>query len=364
VGGKIKFSSPQLDIRDRTIRSYMTIKYGLILLSVACSFTHAQTKLAPGEQPQITVDSKGIIRLVYGETDKIFFAMSSDNGKSFNTPQLVSQVNEMHLGMTRGPQLATSTDYSLVTAMDKKGNIHAFKQNHKSGKWKKIGNVNDLGGSAPEGLMSIAADESNNFYAVWLDLREDRKNNICFASLKDSRWTKNKFAYKSPESHVCECCKPSIAAKGKTVTIMFRNWLMGSRDLYLITSSNNGTTFSNAQKLGDGTWQLKGCPMDGGGLSIDSHNQIHTAWQRDGSVFYSLPGKPEQKVGEGRHVRLTGSIITWEAGSGLILKKLGHSQEEIGEGTALEIYELKDKSILAVWEKDDQIIFTKIEAKL
>lgn len=209
----------------------------------------------------MTVDSKGKIRLVYGENDKIFFSSSTDNGLTFSTPQLVAQVNEMHLGMTRGPQLATSADYSLVTAMDKKGNIHAFKQNHKSGKWEKIGNVNNVDGSAPEGLMSIAANENNNFFAVWLDLREERRNNICFAALSDSKWT-NSFAYKSPESHVCECCKPSIAAKGKTVTIMFRNWLMGSRDLYLITSSDNGATFSSAQKLGTGTWPLKGCPME------------------------------------------------------------------------------------------------------
>ncbi|HMG93869.1 MAG TPA: hypothetical protein VK589_27610 [Chryseolinea sp.] len=338
----------------------MKPKYIFILLTITYSFTNAQTKLANGEQPRITVDAKGIIRLVYGEKDNIFLSTSSDNGKTFSTPQLVAQVSEMHLGMTRGPQLATSADYSIVTAMDKKGNIHAFKQNHKSGKWAKIGNVNDFDGSAPEGLMSIAADENNNFYAVWLDLRQDRQNNICFASLKDSKWTTNTFAYKSAESHVCECCKPSIAADGKTITIMFRNWLMGSRDLYLITSSNNGATFSKAQKLGNGTWPLKGCPMDGGGLFIDSHNQIHTAWQRDGSVFYSLPGKPEQKVGEGRHVGLSGSIITWESGSDLILKKPDHAQEKIGDGTSLEIQELKDKSILAVWEKDDQIVFKKI----
>jgi hypothetical protein len=338
----------------------MKLKYLFILLTIVSSLTNGQTKLAKGLQPQITVDAKGEIRVVFGENDKIFFSTSSDNGLTFSTPEFVAQVNEMHLGMTRGPQLATSTDYSLVTAMDKKGNIHAFKQNHKSGKWEKIGNVNDFDGSAPEGLMSIAADKNNNFYAVWLDLREERKNNVCYASLKDKKWTTNKFAYKSPESHVCECCKPSIAAKGNTITMMFRNWLMGSRDLYLITSTNNGATFSSAQKLGDGTWPLKGCPMDGGGISIDSHNQIHTAWQRDGNVFYSLPGKPEQKVGEGRHVGLTGSIITWESGSDLMLKKPEHEQVKIGEGTALEIYELKDKSILAVWEKDEQIVFKRL----
>lgn len=322
--------------------------------------TNAQTNLASGEQPQITVDTKGIIRLVYGDKNNIYFSTSTDNGKTFNSPVLVGQVAEMHLGMTRGPQLATSNEYSVVTAMDKKGNIHAFRQTHKTGKWEKISNVNDAEGSAPEGLMSISADENNTFYAVWLDLREDKKNNICFASLKDNKWTLNKFAYKSPESHVCECCKPSIVAKGKTVSIMFRNWLKGSRDLYLITSSNGGQSFSDAQKLGKGTWPLKGCPMDGGGLSIDSKNQIHTAWQREGIVYYTDPGQAEQKLGEGRQVNITGNIITWEKGSDLILKRWNTNEQKIGEGTALKVYEFKDKSILAVWEKDDLIVFKKI----
>ena len=100
--------------------------------------------------------------------------------------------------------------------------------------------------------------------------------------------------------------------------------------------------------------------MDGGGLSIDSKNQIHTAWQREGIVYYTDPGQAEQKLGEGRQVNIAGNIITWQKGADLILKKWNSSEQKIGEGTALRVYEFKDKSILAVWEKDDQILFKKI----
>jgi hypothetical protein len=321
----------------------------------------AQTLLAKGEQPQMTVDSQGLIRLIFGESDKIYFATSTNRGSSFSKPIVIGEVTGMHLGMTRGPQLATSKDLSVVTAMDKEGDIHSFILNHKTGKWEKSGKVNDKDGSAPEGLMSVAADENNNFYAVWLDLRNERKNNICFSSLKNKKWLANKFAYTSPESHVCECCKPSIEAKGSTVSIMFRNWLKGSRDLYLTTSKDGGKTFSKAQKLGNGTWPLKGCPMDGGGLSIDKNDQISTAWQRDGIVYYTLPGKAEEKIAEGRHVGLSGDIISWEKGSEILMRKLSGAQQTVGEGTGLQITELKDKSFLAVWEKDNQVVFKKIK---
>ena len=102
---------------------------------------------------------------------------------------------------------------------------------------------------------------------------------------------------------------------------MFRNWLVGSRDLYLTISKDKGKTFSMAQKLGQGTWPLKGCPMDGGGLSLNA-NTIETAWQREGVVYHVRPGQPEQKIGEGRRVGMKGNIVTWENGSDLMVHRL------------------------------------------
>jgi hypothetical protein len=323
---------------------------------------YSQTILAVGEQPQIAIDLKGTIRVVYGTSDKIFYSDSKDNGSSFTKPTLIAEVPGMHLGMTRGPQIACSKDYSVVTAMDKQGNIHSFMLDHKTGKWEKTGRVNDKEGSAPEGLMSITADDNNHFYAAWLDLRINRKNNISFASFEKKKWSANKFAYVSAEDHVCECCKPSITAKGKMVSIMFRNWLKGSRDLYLTTSTDGGKTFPEAQKLGNGTWPLKGCPMDGGGLSINSENQIHTAWQRTGVVYYTRPGQPEERIADGRHVSVNGNIITWEAGSDLMVKRINQPAQKLGTGTALQAILLNDSSILGVWEKDGQIVFTKIKS--
>jgi hypothetical protein len=333
----------------------------LLLFLFGFIAAYPQSKIGDGAQAQVALDDSGAIRLVYGKADAIYYSISSDNGKSFSAPVLMGRVNEMHLGMTRGPQLASSRDLSVVTAMDKKGNIHAFNLTHKTGKWQKMENVNDVDGSAPEGLMSISADDANNFYAVWLDLREERKNNICFSSFGGGRgWSQNQFVYKSPDGHVCECCKPSIAVNGNSISIMFRNWLRGSRDLYLITSDNKGERFSQAQKLGFGTWPLKGCPMDGGGLSIDSRKNIHTAWQRDGIVFYAEPGKPEQKIGEGRGVGVSGRLVHWQKGPSLVFKPFNGDEKKVGEGRGLKMLQLEDESIIAIWEKDDQIIYKKM----
>ncbi|HEU5145523.1 MAG TPA: hypothetical protein VFT90_02365, partial [Chryseosolibacter sp.] len=125
----------------------------------------------------------------------------------------------------------------------------------------------------------------------------------------------------------------------------------------VVSSENGGKDFGRAEKLGNGTWPLKGCPMDGGGLAIDSNNKIHTAWQRDGQIFYAQPGQPEQKIGEGRSVGLNGNVVTWQTGSDLMLHKIGGSTTKINQGTALKVYEFQNRRLLAVWEKENQILY-------
>jgi hypothetical protein len=343
------------------------ILLGIAFLAFISPSATEMTIIAAGEQPQISADNKGIIRVVFGRKDTIFCSTSGDQGATFSKPVVVATVPGMHLGMSRGPQLASSTNYSIITTMDKSGNIHCFRLDHVSNEWKNMGTVNDLKGSSPEGLMSIAADKNDNFYAVWLDTRTGNKNQIYFASCagKAAHWTKNALVYQSPDGHVCECCKPSISAQGSEVAIMFRNWLNGSRDLYLLQSMNMGKSFKGAQKLGMGTWKLNGCPMDGGGVFIDRSGSVHTVWQREGTVYYCMPGETETTIDKGRTCSITGTsgnvIMTMEKRDTLKLVKLPQKSEiTVGTGSFLKSIVLPDGKILCVWEHDNIIKFKKV----
>lgn len=329
--------------------------------------THtSESFLAAGRQPQVAVDPKGVARLVFGLKDTIYYTTSTDNGDTFSKPVAVGQINGLYLGMSMGPQIASSANYSIVTAIDKKGDIHSFTLDHSTGNWTKAAGVNDIPGSVPEGLMSIDADKNDNFYAVWLDVRDGKQNKILFASTTGGakEWTDNRIIYESPDKTVCECCKPSIEVKGSQITLMFRNWLNGSRDFYYTTSTNRGQEFSQPQKLGTGTWKLEGCPMDGGGIIVDDKNEIHTVWQREGKIFYAQPGKQEVQIGEGRNCRISGTsapVIAWKDGSELKVKFL-HSQKDtiIGAGSYIETADLADQKTLYVWENEGKIHFGKI----
>jgi Neuraminidase (sialidase) len=104
-----------------------------VSLSYQSAFT--QSKIGNGEQPQMSVDLKGTIRLVFGDKDKIFYSSSDDNGATFSKPVTIGEVTAMQLGMTRGPQIASSREYSIVTAMNKDGNITSLRLTHKTGMW-------------------------------------------------------------------------------------------------------------------------------------------------------------------------------------------------------------------------------------
>lgn len=249
------------------------------LIFITCFFISCKEKKAiakpdfvigNGQMPDIAKDESGKIHLVYGIGDSIMYTASSDNGQSFSQPSVVAVLPDMFSFAMRGPQIAVNKSGIIITACTTKGNIFSYYKDKEN--WKQGARVNDVDTIVKEGLMALGAD-GENVFGVWLDLRGNRRNKIYGVESNDGgkSWSKNIMVYTSPDTSVCPCCKPSVVMKGKTVYVMFRNWLQGNRDLYLIKSDNNGRSFSDAQKLGMGNWKLNACPMDGGGLELPEY---------------------------------------------------------------------------------------------
>lgn len=347
------------------MKSFLT--FAVILYSVAtCAGTQKTDQVVLGKQPNAAIDIKGIIRVTFGKGEQIYCMSSTNNGVSFSAPVLVGKLPGMHLGHTRGPQIASSKNYSMITAMDQAGNIHAYLLNHQTGGWKNSVNTNDINGSAPEGLMGLTADKEDNFYAVWLDTRLAQKNNIYLSKVNgNGKWSKNKLVYQSPEGHVCECCKPNIAFNAGKLVITFRNWLMGSRDIYYSASVDKGSTFAPPKKAGNGTWKLNACPMDGGGLSVSDKGLVSSAWQRNGEVFFWDENHQETKVASGRDVNMaqygSNPLIAWQAnGNVMVLNLIAHTTKDLGKGNSPKLYTLSSGRTLCVWEADDQVRYQSL----
>jgi hypothetical protein len=317
---------------------------------------YSQQIIAKGQMPAVTNDGQSVY-LVYGNGDSILFSASHDEGKSFSTPHLIHVLPGLAASHTRGPQIGVTSDGLLITACTNEGNVFSFALN-KTGTLVKQARVNDVDTMAKENLMSLSADGDKAF-AVWLDVRNGRNEIYGSISIDGGHaWSKNIRIYHSPDSSVCECCKPSVVLTGNNIYVMFRNWLDGNRDLYLITSTDGGKTFGDAEKLGTGSWPLKGCPMDGGGITVNK-NGVSTVWNREGKIYANTPGEPEVQIGEGRSCTITSvdgkKVYAWVQNKQVIYLDNNNKKHTLGNGQLPVLKAIDKNYAICIWENDQTI---------
>ena len=315
-----------------------------------------------GRAPSIISDDINVY-MVFALGDSILFCSSYDKGKSFSAPAVVTVLPELGLGGGRGPQIVSSKAQLIVAAADSKGNIYTFVKKKTVAGWKKGGRINDVADVAKEQFVSLASNNQGEVYAVWLDLRGDKKNKIMGASSRDagSTWSKNKIIYRSPEGTVCECCKPSVKMKNQLVVVMFRNLLQGNRDLHIIQSLDGGINFGKAQKLGEGSWKLNGCPMDGGGLVINNDNSIETVWRREGNIYRCEAGKKEEIITAGKQCVVAGnkgsSFIAFVKEGKVCYRPANGAKVELGTGAYPQLTSINKYSAFCAWEYDAKVYY-------
>jgi hypothetical protein len=316
-------------------------------------------------QPQLAVHAD-MVALTFGARHAIYFAASRDQGRSFSSPVKVAEGGMLALGRHRGPRIALTGKAVVISAIvgeqggGKDGDIVAFRSTDAGKTWSGRLKVSDAPGAGREGLHAMAGDARGRLLAVWLDLRSGKTE--LWGSLSTDHgatWSKNRLVYQSPESHICECCHPSaaIGADGR-FHVMWRNWLAGARDMYL-ASSADGATWTAAVKLGDGTWPLKACPMDGGGVSVAADGAVWTAWRREDRVFLSRPGAPEIELGRGKDPAIGDGVVAWSEGPRLWIQAHGSAPVLLAESGAY-VSLAKD---YAAWESKGAIVVQRVTAR-
>lgn len=335
--------------------------------SDAVVIASGKAELAP-KQPQAAVGTDGSVHIVYGIGDTVQYGRSVDGGATFEKPREAFRVPNMSLGMRRGPRIVKTESTIVVTAIGgqvgkgRDGDVLAWRSMDDGKTWQGPARVNDVADSAREGLHAMASGADGSIWCVWLDLR-DKKSEIYAAVSKDdgATWTANQCIYRSPDGSVCECCHPSVVVSGNNVHVMFRNSIGGNRDMYVTTSTDGGKSFSNARKLGSGTWQLDACPMDGGMLAVGPKGALATVWRRDGNVYAAAgDGSPEILLCPGQQPWIAGtsqgSVIVWTVGreGDLLVQSTstGESRKlaETARDPAITASANGDGPVIACWE--------------
>ncbi len=333
----------------------------MLTCGLPVSAIEGAVNLAPrGKQPRVAVSSQGLVAVVYGEGSEIFCRISKDGGATFAEATRVGAVPQLMLGMRRGPQVAAAGSSFVVTAIGKQGDLVAFRSADAGRSWTEPVTVNDRPTSAREGLHDLAAGDGGSVHVVWLDLRDEQTKLFGARSTDQGlTWAANRLVYQSPERSVCECCQPTIAADGRDeVVVMWRNLLAGARDMFLARSKDGGRSFGGAARLGTGSWLLKGCPMDGGGVAVSS-GRVATVWRREEILYAAEPGGEERSLGRGRNPVVAfssaGAIFAWQGPEGdIVLKKAGaDGPVTVGRGKFPSFGAAPGGPVVLAWEDPD-----------
>ena len=336
------------------------------------------------KQPQAVVAADGTVHLVYGVGDAVFYSQSTDGTETFSPPQEAFRVANLSLGMRRGPRIAVAGKAVVVTAIGgvqgkgRDGDLQAWRSTDGGTTWQGPVKVNDAADAAREGLHGMASGSDGSVWCVWLDLR-GKQSEVYASKSTDggATWSSNIRVYRSPDGSVCECCHPSVLVSDGAVHVMFRNSLAGNRDMYVTTSKDGGKTFAAVKKVGQGTWKLNACPMDGGMLAPGPKGSLVTVWRRNGEIFSaSSAGGKELLLGRGEQpwiaASASGPVIVWtERREGdLWVQNAGSRQPQKLAGAARDPMVTSptsgDGPVIACWESkrgsESVVLATRIDA--
>ena len=334
----------------------------LFLTAFASALGAAPVEIIPPEvhgavQPQVAVAPSGRTHVVFGKGNAIYHTTSTD-GRVFSAPVKVGELEKLALRMRRGPRVTATDKLVLVTAISHAdGNLHAWTSADAGATWKENAPLNSTAKSAREGMHSIAGDGRGLVAAVWLDLRGGGMEIRSRVSRDGgATWGEDTSVYQSPDGHVCECCVPTVAiSPAGEIAAMWRNWLGGSRDLYLAISRDAGRTFTAAQKLGTGTWKLDGCPMDGGSIAFSPAGNWLTIWRRERAVFSSEAAASEKRLGDNGTQPIAGfagksPLLLWESRGALMLQRGNEAPMHFAEPAASASIASGPETATVVWE--------------
>lgn len=311
---------------------------------------------ASGIQPQVAIDSRGTLHIVYYTGDPhhgdLYYARSEDGGAKFSPALPVNQGGSaISAGTIRGAQLALGKGGRVHVAWNGSTNNGPLNPDAgKPGAPMLYSRLNDSGTAFEpqrnlmfhsfglDGGGSIAADSNGNVYVGWHGIGtseakvagkegEARRCVWVTKSEDDGKTFSTEKRAWAQETGACGCCGMKIFADGKgNVFALYRSATESvHRDIYLLSSNDHGRSFQG--KLLH-KWNINACPMSSMDLG-ENGNIVVAAWETGGQVYWTRiggdrTGEPIAAPGEGKgrkHPRIAINergdvLLVWTQGTG------------------------------------------------
>lgn len=183
--------------------------------------------------------------------------------------------------------------------------------------------------STSQSFYDVAQLPDGELGLIWLDNRKLHKNRkgqtLYFSKTNKSLEFETGRAI---EGSVCQCCRTDIDVVNNSINIAFRNMIEPNefgyprflhdsedeiRDMYCISSKDNGVSFSKSKPISDDNWRVNGCPHTG--PSLASTQQLtgalwFTAANNESGLYFNIIGsnnfnKRTLISKEGKHPQMT-----------------------------------------------------------
>jgi hypothetical protein len=304
-----------------------------------------------GIQPQVAVDAKGVVHLIYFKGDPangdLFYSRSED-GIHFKHALRVNSHpgSAIAIGNIRGAQFA----------LGKSGRVHVAWNGSQKAEPRAPGKaspmlytrLNDAGTAFEpqrnliqsavglDGGGSVAADGAGNVYVFWHAPAPGKKDEdqrrvwVAVSTDEGKTFAAEKAAYDEPTG-ACGCCGMRAFADSKgTVYVLYRGATDGGeqRDTYLLTSKDKRKSFQGVDLH---LWAINSCPMSSAAFAEGPTGTVVGAWETKEQVYFvridpktgkwSPPEAPPGK-GKGRKhpavaINAKGeTILVWTEGMG------------------------------------------------
>ena len=245
--------------------------------------TSVHIVLAPKDcfVPDVEVDAKGVLHMVYALNRLAYYARSTDNGVTFSQPVQVNSEGTVEFKMgERGPKLAVGGD----------GVIHVVWVDCSAPAWPPLSDMRavTMAGRSFEPLQTVSsmngvdgvtmtADGAGHVFvfwhvahppqsdipqATWLHLARSSDNGITFARGRARR--RSQITADWPVR--CVWCVRGWVRMAASI-LAFRSAERNIRDFYVLKGSPDNNKFT-AIRVNEDNWELKTCPMCGPELTL------------------------------------------------------------------------------------------------
>lgn len=334
----------------------------LMLAPSALGAAQIKTQRVPhgGIQPQVAVDAKGVVHLIYFKGDAragdLFYVRSADDGATWSKP--------LRVNSQEASAIAAGTMRHAHLALGRNGRVHVAWMGSQKAQPKPPGGkgspmlyarLNDAGDGFEaqrnviterpglDGGGALAADERGNVYVAWhapIDAKnhdEEARRVWVARSADDGKSFAPEIAASEPIVGACGCCGLNITTdRDGAVYILFRNAReMVNRDMILLTAAPAplGATL-RFKAVPVSQWKIGQCPASTAALTpLPDGSGVLAGWEEKQQVLWTtLRDKADgvdgvadavspQGAGRARkHPSLASNgelvLLTWDEGAG------------------------------------------------